>query len=197
MKYDQLKASDLVCVNVAVKDFAEGIQVIKNKKIMEFDENTYVKLPDVNFHDGTIKVKVLSRLLPDAPEFARGFIGIVFRINEDDTAFESFYVRPTNGRVCDPVRLHRACQYFSYPGYTFDYFRRNNILKYENAADIGLNEWIQLKAIIKGSHGTFYVNDMDNPVLDVSDMKLGDSSGNIGIFVDIGTEGYFKDIEIL
>ena len=38
---------------------------------------------------------------------------------------------------------------------------------------------------------------MDNPVLDVSDMKLGDSSGNIGIFVDIGTEGYFKDIEIL
>lgn len=197
MKYDQLKALDLTCVNVAVKDSAGAIQVIKNKKIMEFDENTYVKLPDVNFHNGTIKVKVLSRLLPDAPEFARGFIGIAFRINEDDTAFESFYVRPTNGRICDPVRLHRACQYFSYPGYTFDYFRRNNILKYENAADIGLNEWIQLKAVIKGSHGTFYVNDMDNPVLDVSDMKLGDSSGNIGIFVDTGTEGYFKDIEIL
>ena len=198
MKYSQMKASDLVCVNVAVKDSAGAIQIIKNQKIMEFDENTYAKLPDVNFHDGTIKVNVLSRLLPDAPEFARGFIGIAFRINEDDTAFESFYVRPTNGRIGDVVRLHRACQYFSYPRYTFDYFRRNNILKYENAADIGLNEWITLKADIKGSHGMFFVNDMENPVLDVLDMKLGDEAkGSVGIFVDIGTEGYFKDLEVL
>ena len=35
---------------------------------MEFDENTYAKLKDFSFHNGTIEVKMLSRLLPDAPD---------------------------------------------------------------------------------------------------------------------------------
>lgn len=37
-------------------------------------------------------------------DFARGFIGIAFRIDDEDSTFESFYVRPTNGRIDDPVR---------------------------------------------------------------------------------------------
>ncbi len=38
--------------------------------------------------------------------------------------FESFYVRPTNGRgFDDPICKTHGCQYFAYPGYTFKYFR--------------------------------------------------------------------------
>lgn len=95
-------------------------RVVKSNKIMEFDENTYAKLADNSFHNGIIEVKMLSKLLPDAPDFARGFIGITFRVNEDDSKFESFYIRPTNGRVDDSVRKNRAIQYFSYPKYTFE-----------------------------------------------------------------------------
>lgn len=51
---------------------------------------------------------MLSRLLPDNPDFARGFIGIAFRINEDNSQFESFYMRPMNGRIDDPTRRSRA-----------------------------------------------------------------------------------------
>lgn len=80
---------------------------------------------------------MLSRLLLDAPEFARGFIGISYRINYDDIKFESFYLRPTNGRINDPIRKSRGYQYFSYPKYTFDYFRNNNIADYEAPVDIG------------------------------------------------------------
>ena len=57
------------------------IRVVKKDKIMQFDENTLVKAKDVDFHNGIIRVKMLSRLLPDAPDFARGFIGIVFRVS--------------------------------------------------------------------------------------------------------------------
>ena len=53
----------------------------------------------VEFSNGTIEVKVLSRLLPSAPEMARGFIGVAFRINEDSSKFESIYVRPKNARA--------------------------------------------------------------------------------------------------
>ncbi|MGT2775580.1 hypothetical protein ACVRZG_05895 [Streptococcus hyovaginalis] len=64
----------------------------------------------------------------DAPDFARGFIGLAFRISENDDYFESFYIRPTNGRTEDPIRRNRAIQYFAYPTYTFDYFREKGIM---------------------------------------------------------------------
>lgn len=172
------------------------LRIVKSNKIMEVDENTYAKLTDKFFHNGIIEVKMLSRLLPDAPDFARGFIGIAFRINEDNSQFESFYVRPMNGRIDDPIRRNRAVQYFSYPKYTFDYFRENGITAYEGSADIGMDEWITLKAIIKGSQGKFYLNDDTKPILAVEDMKRGESSGSVGLFVDVGTEGFFRDLKI-
>lgn len=171
------------------------LRVIKSEKLMEFDTNSYAKINNATFHNGEIKVKMLSRLLDDAPDFARGFIGIAFRINEDDSKFESFYVRPTNGRCEDPIRKNRGSQYFSYPKYTFAYFRDRNILDYEAPANIGLNEWIELRAVINDSKGEFYVN--NEKVLEVNEMKHGkDLSGSLGLFVDIGTEAFFKDLEI-
>lgn len=173
------------------------LKVVKKDKLMKFDENTYVKLVDSSFHNGEIEVKMLSRLLPDAPDFARGFIGIAFRINEEDTAFESFYVRPTNGRVTDSIRKNRAVQYFSYPDHTFEYFRKLEITDFEGPADIGLDEWITLKAVINGATAKFYLNDLTEPTLIVEQMKLGaDARGTVGLFVDIGTEGFFKDLKI-
>lgn len=174
------------------------LKVVKSEKIMEFDENTYAKFIDTSFHNGIIEVKMLSRLLPDAPDFARGFIGIAYRISNDDTKFESFYVRPTNGRKCDdPIRRSHGCQYFSYPKYTFAYFRDNHITKYEAPVDIDLDEWISLKAVISGSHAEFYIDDLKEAILVVDDMKHGsDLTGSIGFFVDIGTEGFFKDLKV-
>ena len=194
---DNFKAVNTAIENVKL-DGQKVLRVVKANKIMEFVENTYSKLNNFKFHNGTIEVKMLSRLLPDAPDFARGFIGIAYRINDDDTKFESYYVRPTNGRKCDdPIRKNHGCQYFSYPKYTFAYFRENNITKYEAPVDIDLNEWIQLKAIIQDSVAKFYINDMENPILVVNDMKHGsDLTGSVGFFVDIGTEAFFKDLKI-
>lgn len=173
------------------------LQVIKSEKIMEFDENTYCKVKDTSFHNGVIEVKVLSRLLPDAPDFARGFIGIAFRISQDDSSFESFYIRPTNGRVADPIRKNRGTQYFSYPNYTFEYFRDRGITDFESPADIGLDEWITIKAVIRDQRATFYVNGGDRPTLEVDHLLLGaEARGSIGLFVDVGTQGFFKELKI-
>lgn len=182
-----------------VLDGKPVLRVVKHEKIYEFDENTYAKVKDLEFHNGIIEVKMLSRLLPDAPDFARGFIGIVYRADSADTEFEAFYVRPTNGRNCpDPVRKSHGCQYFSYPGYTFDYFREHHITKYEAEADIDLNEWMTLKAVIEGNHAEFYLNQDQNPVLVVNDLKHGaDQKGAVGIFVDIGTEAFVSDFKVI
>src|SRR5262245_61497466 len=63
------------------------------------DESTYVKLRDFNFENGIIEVKMLSRIQDPSPfEFAQGFIGVAFRIDENDSAYESIYLRPKVGR---------------------------------------------------------------------------------------------------
>ena len=98
----------------------EVVKVIKDSSVKEVDEPTFVKIKGINFKDGTIEVKVLSRLLKDAPAFARGFIGIAFRINNSNTKYESIYIRPVNARVDDQVRRNHSIQYYSYPDYKFD-----------------------------------------------------------------------------
>ncbi len=180
-------------------DGEKVIRVVKSEKINEYDENTYAKAVDMDFYNGTIEVDMLSRLLPDAPDFARGFIGIAFRIAEDDSSFESFYLRPTNSTNAtdDPVRQAHGCQYFSYPGYTFAYFRENGITEYEAPIHNELNQWVHLKAVIDGADAFFYLNNEDTPALEVHGMFHGaDSHGSVGFFVDIGTEGFFKDLTV-
>jgi hypothetical protein len=72
----------------------EVLEVVKTEKIDQPDENTYAKLTDIFFHNGTIEVDVYSQLLEDAPDYARGFIGLAFRIREDDSSFESLLCLP-------------------------------------------------------------------------------------------------------
>ena len=69
--------------------------------------------------------------------------------------------------------------------------------KYESYADIALNEWIQIRIEVKGKKAKLYINDAKKPSFIINDLKLGENQkGAIGLFVDIGTEGFFKDIKI-
>lgn len=173
------------------------VKVIKDASIKEVDQPTFVKISGTNFHNGTIEVSVLSKLLPDAPEFARGFIGVAFRINDDNSKFENIYIRPTNGRADDQLRRNRSIQYFSFPDFPFSKTRQETPGKYESYADMTLNEWIKLKIVVKDSNAQLFINDSKQPSLIVNDLKHGaDSSGAIGLWVDVGTEGYFSDLKI-
>lgn len=196
----QLSKEKLTAVDVSysierISD-VEAIKITKSPQVKAFDEPTFVRLAGNDFQDGTIEVKVLSRLLPDAPDFARGFIGIAFRINENNSAFEGIYIRPTNGRTDDVKRRKNATQYFSYPDFKFDRLRKETPGQYESAADIGLNEWIQLKIIVKGNVAKLYIHNANSPALVVNDLKHPGASGAIGLWVDVGTEGYFSDLRI-
>lgn len=173
------------------------IRVVKDKQIEEVDEPTYAKLKDVLFSEGIIEVKVLSKLLDDAPDHARGFIGVAFRISEDDQAFEGMYIRPTNGRVMIQQRRNSSTQYFSYPDYKYDRLRKEAAGQYESYADMGLNEWIDMKVVVQGATAQLFLNQSVHPVLVVNDLKHGEHHlGGVGLWVDVGTEGFFKDLVI-
>lgn len=184
-------------INAASLDGKQAIRVIKDPAITEVDEPTFAKLIDSDFKNGVIKVTVLSRLLENAPDFARGFIGVAFRIDESNSKFEGLYIRPTNGRADDQLRRNRSTQYFSYPDFKFDRLRNESAGLYESYADMGLDEWINLKIEVQGDKAKLYLNESSQPVLVVNDLKHGaDHSGGIGLWVDVGTEGFFTDLRI-
>ena len=175
----------------------EVVKVIKDSTVKLVDEPTFVKIKGSEFKNGTIEIKVLSRLLKNAPDFARGFIGIAFRINDSNSKFESIYLRPTNGRADNQLRRNRSIQYFSFPDYKFERLRKEAPGEYESYTDMGLNEWIKIKIEVKDKQARLFINDNKQPSLIVNDLKHGDNStGTIGLWVDIGTEGFFTDLKI-
>ena len=195
-----MKLNEFTAVNTFAKEsVVEGVttlEIIKDEKITACDEPTFIKLKDKNFHNGVIKVKVKATLLPNAPEFARGFIGVAFRIDEANTKFEAIYVRPSNAQSDDQLRRNHTTQYFSYPDYKFDRLREEANGVYESYTDIALDEWIDLKIEVEDEQAKLYVNHSVNPVLIVNDLKHGNRKGSVGLWVEVGTIGHFKDLKL-
>ena len=188
-----------VQVGLSFNPFAgkEAIRVVKDTNVKAVDQPSFVKITDVDFRNGTIEVTVLSRLLPDAPEFARGFIGVAFHISDSNSKFECIYIRPVNGRANNQLQRNHAIQYFSFPDYDFERFRKEAPGEFESYADMGLNEWIKMRIVVKGKQALLFLNDTKQPSLIVNDLKLGaDLSGAIGLWVEAGTEGFFSDVKV-
>lgn len=174
------------------------LRVEKDSTLKAVDEPTYVRIKGLDFQDGIIEVKVLSRLLKTARPSDRGFIGVAFRIDEQHSKFEGIYIRPTNGRAEDQARRNHSIQYFSYPNFKFDRLRKEAPETFETYADMGLNEWITMRIEVKAKEAKLFLNNSQYPVLVVKDLKLGDKvSGGIGLWVDVGTEGYFRDLMVI
>lgn len=198
VRFDKIELVPVsVSMSIEKSDGKDLVKIIKDSTVTAVDEPTFVKIKGIEFRNGTIEVKVLSRLLKNAPDFARGFIGVAFRIDDSNSKFECIYLRPTNGRADNQLRRNRSIQYFSFPHYKFDRLRKDAPGEYESYADMGLNEWIKIKIEVEDTRAVLFLNDRTEPSLIVNDLKHGgNSTGTIGLWVDIGTEGYFTDLKI-
>ena len=160
------------------------------------DQPTFVVVP-ADFITGTVEVDLLSRLTPTAPELARGFAGLAYHLTDGGDRFESVYIRPTNGRRNNPPgpRGQRAIQYFAYPSWPYDRLREvYPDGRYESGADIDLDEWIHLRLDVEPARVTASVNGVE--VLVVEEVKAPPVPGNLGLFVDIGTDAFFANLTI-
>ena len=163
------------------------------------DEPHYSKLMDLDdFENGTIEVKMYSQIQDPSPfPAAAGFIGLYFRITEADSAFESIYLRPKVGRINKQYARNHAVQYFSFPDYKFQTLRDKFPMgTYEGSAPVALNEWITMRLEINGDMAEMFVNDLKYSSFVVDKMLGKNKKGSIGLYVDIGTVGYFRDLKV-
>jgi hypothetical protein len=97
----------------------------------------------------------------------------------------------------DQLRRNRSTQYFAYPDFKFTESRKTAPGVYESYEDMELDKWISIKIVVKEQQAKLYLDGRKEPSLIVNDLKLvKDPKGAIGLFVDIGTEGFFKDLVI-
>ena len=192
-----LDPNDVVTSKV-VYDGSEAVRLILTPDAKTPDNPTFARIKDLEFQDGTIEIEVAGRPLPDAIPEARGFIGLAFRIAPDLSAFECMYLRPTNGRAEQQLRRNRATQYFSYPDWKFDRLRTEVPGHYEAYVDLVTGAWTKMRIEIEGEKAKLFVHDQEQPTIIVNDLKNGpDQKGGIGLYIDNGTEGFFKNLSVI
>jgi hypothetical protein len=152
-------------------------------------------VPDSHFAEGSLRVDVAGAPF-DSTSDARGFIGLAFHVASSGSRFECLYLRPTNGRADDQLRRNHATQYVSYPDFPWEKLRQSSPGVYESYADIQAGVWTTLRVVVKGKTATLYIDEADQPALIVSDLKLGETSGQVALWSHATTDGYFSRLEV-
>jgi len=189
---------DLSSINVLTTE--ETYLGKKSLKVIGNGENTeikFVKITNLDLKNGIIEIDISGKPSETSTEQARGFVGIAFRINNDNSRFECIYLRPTNGRAHEQIRRNHSVQYISYPDFPWFKLRKDFPEKYESYVDLVPGEWTKIKIEISGDNAKLYVHGNSQPTLIVKDLKLGsDNNGSIGLWIGPGTEAHFSNLLI-
>jgi len=158
---------------------------------------TFVIIPDITFSNGIIELEIAGEPAPGAIAQARGFVGIAFRVNRTDISqYECFYMRPTNGRAKIQAQRNHSIQYISHPDYPWYRLREEAPEMYESYVDIVPGNWTQMKIEVIGSTAKLYLHDSDQPNLIVNDLKHGESSGAIALWLHASTLAHYRNLVI-
>jgi hypothetical protein len=203
-QYSQIEEFRLSGVSLAKKHYKGQAALEVKMPSSSYQDQSKERLLDrdfmawlpLDFKDGTIDVDVASELAPDAPAYARGFIGVAFRIDQA-SHFESIYLRPTNSQADDQIRRNHTVQYAGYPDFRFDQLRKDFPEKYETYADVELKKWMHMKIVVEGSRAILYLNHKERPAFIVNNLKFGaEQRGGVGIWIESGTIAYFKNLHV-
>jgi len=147
---------------------------------------------------GTEQLRLMSRvrLSPERQRIARGFIGIDFRSQEHGVRTESIYLRPTNGRADDQLRRNHSVQYDSLPDFPWFRLRKESPGVYESYTDLEAGAWTHMKIVVSGTKAALYVNGSNQPCLIVSDLRLGETHGQVGFWAQWSTDAYFSKLTL-
>ena len=168
-----------------------AVKIVEDGQVPNGEAYAIVK--GAMFHNGEIEVELAGRPAGGTAG-ARGFIGIAFRMHGGQ--FEYIYLRPTNGRADDQVRRNHSTQYSSHPKFGFAELRQQSPEKYESYVDLEVGVWTRFRIVVQGDKARLYVHSAAQPCLIVNDLKLGDSSGGVALWIGPGTEGYFTGLKI-
>ena len=188
-----------VVAEPAVLQGKKGVKVSASQEALQpgASVETLVLIDDLQFADGVIEAEIAGDVRSGAPEGARGFVGIAFRVQNDLRTYDAFYLRPTNGRADDQIRRNHAAQYISHPDWPWFRLRKEFPSKYESYVDLQPGTWTKVKIEVRGEQARLYVHDMKQPTLVVNDVKSGaNGKGAVALWIDVGTIAHFRNLVV-
>jgi len=151
----------------------------------------------LDFANGVIEAEIAGAPAPGAPEGARGFVGIAFRLQNDLRTYDAFYLRPTNGRAEDQERRNHAVQYISHPDWPWFRLRKETPSRYESYVDLMPGVWTKIRIEVQGERARLYVHGQEQPTLIVNDVKSGaNGKGAVALWLDRGTVAHFRELSV-
>jgi len=197
--YPLTSVDDLELIHVAAEpaelDGRPGIRVTRAADYAGGE--TLALIQGLDFSDGVIEIELAGEPAPDADPAMRGFVGVAFRIDvEGSGGYECFYLRPTNARAVEQLRRNHSVQYVSHPEYPWYRLRDESPGVYESYVDLVPGAWTAVRIEVEGTRARLYVNGSAQPVLVVSDLKHGRSSGAVGLWLHESTVAHFRDLRV-
>jgi hypothetical protein len=162
-----------------------GKSLANNGKAVEFLGRTslclakgFAYVRDLDLRNGTIDADM-------AMDPQGRFVGLAFRVKSEDE-YELFFFRPgASGSI-------QAIQYT--PGLLgANAWQIYNLPQYVARADVPSDRWFHVRVVMAGVSAKLYLDNLADPVLVVSDLKLGYSSGSIGFWGQEGG-GYISNV---
>ena len=153
-------------------------------------------IPPADFRNGIIEIDLAGELNGKGAPDARAFVGVAFHIPADKSTYEAVYLRMTNGRLATPHPDRTP-----YPREPFNtrpipastgrsaerIFLAGTKRGPTSPPACGFTSVSKsLEANSRRSSTT-----RKSRLLTVSDLKFGDATGKIGLWVDDGTAAYF------
>jgi hypothetical protein len=174
----------------------KGLRITMADKAASTDEQLAI-IEGLEFGNGVIEAEIAGAPRAGAPEGARGFVGVAFRLRDDLRTYDAFYLRPTNGRADDQVRRNHSVQYISHPDWPWFRLRKETPEKYESYVDLVPAEWTKVKIEVRGDQARLYVHGQAQPTLVVNDLKTGpEAKGGVALWIDAGTEAHFRNLTV-
>ncbi|WP_057940513.1 family 16 glycoside hydrolase, partial [Algoriphagus resistens] len=142
-----------------------------------------------DFDNGTIELDLKGRDIQ-----GQSFVGIAF-LGQGNEQYDAVYFRPFNFK--SPERGKHSVQYISMPDFDWSTLRESKPGKYENKINpaVNPNEWFHIKLEIHYPQIKVFVNQNQQASLSIEQLST-QSSGQVGLWVGNGSEGWFKNITI-
>ncbi len=153
-------------------------------------------LPATDFQDGTIEADIALKITTPPGVRMPGFVGIAFRMRQDASHGELFYLRPGNSHSEDQAMRNHSVQYVAVPDFDWNKLRRQWPYVYESHAGLQFETWTHVKIEVKGRTAKLFLNGSQDPSLVVNGLKGEDLRGAVALWGYQGEEAYFSNVRI-
>lgn len=168
---------------VSIDFNSEKFQIVHGE-VIEYLGRTAFKgfgiIPDINFENGVIEVDM-------AVTGGRSYPGVNFRM-QSDIDFEHFYIRPHRAGLYPDALQYTPCsngvdswQLFNGEGSTASII-------------IPINEWFHVKLEVKDSQAQVFINNKEQPALEIFELYHGISQGSISLRGPLDNSAYFSNL---